>query len=86
MFRTSGAFLLPTDPQPFPATPAGPIGIVSDDLAEIAAYLEKGAIGPYVVIRQLADVPKQLGGLAILSPHILDAELRDALTKATLKG
>lgn len=78
---TPGAFLGPVA-RPAPR-PAGPVGIVVDTLDELAAYLELGAVGPYVIVRTVDDVPPVLGGLAILSPAVLTPELMTALTRAT---
>jgi hypothetical protein len=63
---------------------AGPVGIVTADLAAAVAYLESARVGPYVIIRTVNDVPERLGGLAILTPEALTPALRDALTHASL--
>ncbi len=85
---TPGAFLVaeapPAKVKPKPAQDPGPVGIVVCDLDEAAAYLDLGPVGPYVIIRTVRDVPKRLGGLAILTHQALTPELRDALTAATL--
>jgi len=80
-YRTSGAFLTP-DVDPPELDAAGHVGIVCDDLDAVAAYLSD-PLGPYVVIRGVADVPERLGGLAILSHELLTPELSEALIRAT---
>lgn len=81
--RTSGAFLMPgAVPLELDRAPVGHVGIVCDDLDAVAAYLSD-PLGPYVVIRSVADVPATLGGLAILTHELLTPELVEALSRAT---
>lgn len=79
MYPTSGALL--AGPVELPEAVQLPVGIVADDLEKVAAYLDAGPLGPYVVIRTAADVPPRLGGIALLDVQV-DVELRDALVRA----
>lgn len=77
-----GPFDAPASPPP-PAE-AALVGVVATDADELARYLESvgGVIGPYVWIRNPADVPERLGGVAVLVGD-LGAELAAALERAT---
>lgn len=81
MYRTSGFFLGGEEASPAEEE-AGLVGIVTDDLDDVSAYLRHAGAIPYVVIRSAADVPERLGGFAILSPELLTAELQGALASA----
>lgn len=69
-------------------TDAGaPIAVVTrHDEAALAYLTAAPAVGRYVVVSELADLPEgvALGGIAILDREPLDPALRDALTAACL--
>lgn len=82
---TPGAWLMPGELPRDRNLDPGPVGIVVDDLADAAAYLDGAVpVSGYVIIRTVNDVPERLGGLAILTHDALTPALRDALTYATL--
>jgi hypothetical protein len=83
-YPTSGDFLYPgASPTPPPGAERK-IGIVSRDPDRVLAYLDALPVGPYVVIRDVADVPAELGGLALLDDEPVPLDLAEALSRALL--
>lgn len=86
MYITSGDFATPAESANATLHPqaGGLVGIVVDldrDVAALEAYLDV-PVGPFVLIRRLADVPRSLGGIAILSHELVTGELAESLSRA----
>jgi hypothetical protein len=72
---------LPMAPPPEPNTL--PVAIVVDNDEQAAAYLAAGPVpGDHVVVKTAADLPAQVGGIAIVTTEDLGDELRAALIRA----